>query len=203
MRRAFRTSILLATLVAVVHAAEFKSQYVAKGIEGASFAGKKVAALVITDDVPLRMSAEEALVRQLNDRGLTAVASYKLIPAPVLKDKEQAKAWIGKAGVQGVIALRPVVLETKVTKYDPQWVSGYYQSFWGYYGYGWSAAYVPGGTTREAIVIVETLAYDVAKDMLLWAAVSDVRDPANMDAYMKELVKDGAKEMKKAGLIKK
>ena len=62
---------------------------------------------------------------------------------------------------------------------------------------------MPGGTTREGIVIVETMAYDVTKDQLLWGAVSDVRDPDHMDAYMKELVKDSAKEMKKAGLIRK
>jgi hypothetical protein len=203
MRTAIRTSIFLAALVAVAHATEFTSQYTAKGIEAQSFAGKKVAALVITDDLSLRMSAEEALVRQLNERGVKGIASYKMIPAPELKDKDKAKAWFEKAGVQGVVALRPVVLEMKVTKYEPQWVSGYYQSFWGYYGYGWSATYVPGGITREAIVIVETMAYDVTKDMLLWGAVSDVRNPDNMDAYMKELVKDSAKEMKKAGLIKK
>jgi hypothetical protein len=203
MRTALKTFVVMAALVAVVHATEFTSQYIAKGIEGQSFAGKKVAALVITDDLALRMSAEEALVRQLNERGVKGVASYKMIPAPELKDKDKAKAWFEKAGVQGVIVLRPVVLEMKVTKYEPQWVTGYYQSFWGYYGYGWSSTYVPGGTTREAIVIVETMAYDVAKDLLLWGAVSDVRDPKNMDAYMKELVRDSAKEMKKAGLIKK
>jgi hypothetical protein len=203
MRIALKTMLATAILVAVVHATEFTSQYTAKGIEARSFAGKKIAALVISDDLALRMSAEEALVRQLNERGVKGIASYKMIPAPELKDKDKAKAWFEKAGVQGVVVLRPVVLEMKVTKYEPQWVSGYYQSFWGYYGYGWSSVYVPGGTMRQAIVIVETMAYDVTKDMLLWGAVSDVRDPENMDAYMKELVKDSAKEMKKAGLIKK
>jgi hypothetical protein len=195
--------VMMAALVAVVHATEFTARYTAKGIEAQDFSGKTVAALVVTSDLALRMSAEEALVRQLNERGVHGVASFKLLPPDVLKDKDQAKAWFARAGVQGVIALRPVVMETKVTKYEPQWVSGYYQSWWGYYGYGWSAAYVPGGVSKEAIVIVETLAFDVANDMLLWGAVSDVRDPANMDAYMKELVRDGAKEMKKAGLIKR
>jgi hypothetical protein len=203
MRTILATVIVATAAIAVTSAAEFTSQYKAKGIEAQTFAGKKVAALVMTEDLALRMSAEEALVRQLNERGVKAVASYKMIPAPELKDKDRARAWFEKAGIQGVIVLRPVKMEMKVTKYEPQWVSGYYQSFWGYYGYGWSAAYVPGGTTKEGIVIVETAAYDVAKDLLLWGAVSDVRDPANMDAYMKELVKDGANEMKKAGLIKK
>jgi hypothetical protein len=203
MRTAVKTLSAMAVLTAVVHATEFTSVYKAKGIEAQDFTGKKVAALVITDDLALRMSAEEALVRQLNERGAKGVAAYKMVPAPELKDKDRAKGWFERAGVEGVVVLRPLVVEMKVTKYEPQWVSGYYQSFWGYYGYGWSATYVPGGVSKEAIVIVETMAYDLAKDMLLWGAVSDVRDPANMDAYMKELVGDAAKEMKKAGLVKR
>ncbi len=203
MKRALETLMAVALVTAVVHAVEFTSTYQAKGIEPQDFTGKKVAALVITGDQALRMSAEEALVRQLNERGAKAIASYKLIPAEELKDKDRAKPWFERAGVEGVVALRPVTMETKVTKYEPQWVTGYYQSFWSYYGYGWGAAWVPGHTERESVVVVETVAYSVTKDQLLWGGVSEARDPKNMDAYMKELVKDGAKEMKKAGLIRK
>jgi hypothetical protein len=201
MRTASNVLVAVAVLGAVVYAAEFKSTYQAKGIEAQNFAGKKVAALVITDDLNLRMSAEEALVRVLNDRGVRGVASYKFIPPEELRDKERAKPWFERAGIEGVVVLRPVVMETKVTNYEAQWVTTAYQSFWGYYGYGWSGTYIPGHTSRESTVIVETMAYSLAKDLLLWGGVSEAKNPENMDAYMKELVQDGAREMKKAGLL--
>jgi hypothetical protein len=203
MRTATRLVIALAACGAVVHAAEFKETYTARGIEAQDFTGKKVAALVITDDVALRMSAEESLVRVLKDRGVLAVPSYPMIPPEELRDKDRAKGWFERAGVEGIIVLRPVVMERRVRHYPSQWTSTYYQSLWGYYGYGWGAAWTPAHTSRDDTMVVEAMAYSVPKDLLLWGGVSESRNPDSMDAYIKELVKDGANEMKKAGIIRK
>jgi hypothetical protein len=196
--------VLAAAVVAgaTLQATQFKSVYRAPGIESTSFAGKKVAALVIADDEAFRMSAEEALVRALAARGVQPVAAYRLIPREELRSKEQAKRWFEQAGAEGVVVLRPVRLERKTTEYAPQWTTGYYQSLWGYYGYGWTAAWSPGYTTKETIVVVETMVFSVPKDSLLWAAVSETANPKSMDAYMKALVNDAVKEMRKAGLIR-
>ncbi len=204
MRKAFATIVVFCACSALlVGATQFRSIYKAPEAAGSSFAGKKVAALVITSDDALRMSAEEALVRALAPRQVQAVAAYRLIPKEELRDKEKAKAWFEKSGVQGAIVLRPVHLETKVTEYAPGWSGAYYQSFWGYYTYGTVATYTPGHTERESIAVVETAVYDVERDKLLWGAVSEVSDPKSMDAYMKQLVEDAVKEMRKAGLVKK
>ena len=105
--------------------------------------------------------------------------------------------------MQGVVALRPIKMERTVTEYEPQWTTSYYQTFYGYYGYGWSAAYIPGGTETNTIVVVETVVYNVPRDVLLWGAVATAENPKNMDAYMKQLVSDAVKEIDKAGLIRK
>ena len=53
-----------------------------------------MAALIISDDQGLRVSGEEALVRELAGIGLTqGVASYKLIPREELHDADKAKGW--------------------------------------------------------------------------------------------------------------
>jgi len=102
-----------------------------------NFRGQKVAATVITDDTSLQMSGEEALVRELTSRGVTGVATYRIAPKEELKSAEKARPWFDKAGVAGVVALRPVAVE-RVKTYSPVvWASGYYQSYWGYYDYGW------------------------------------------------------------------
>ena len=50
MKTAVRVVMAVAALGTIVHAAQFKDTYRAPGIEAQDFAGKKVAALVITGD---------------------------------------------------------------------------------------------------------------------------------------------------------
>jgi hypothetical protein len=80
------------------------------------------------------------------------------------------------------------------------WSTGYYTSFWGYYGYTWGAVWDPGYLREDRIVTVETLVFSVPRDKLLWAALSETTNPKSMDAFMKDLVTKAAKEMKKEGL---
>ena len=64
----------------------FTSTWKAPGTGPLNFAGKKVAALAITTDDGLRMSAEEALAREITARGPQGVAAYRLIPREELTD---------------------------------------------------------------------------------------------------------------------
>jgi hypothetical protein len=199
-----RTVILLLVLAvaaaAVVQAAKFTSVWKAPDISTIGFAGKKVAALVITKDDGLRQSAEEALVRQLEELGVQGEASYRLAPSEVLKDRNKAKAWFEKVGVEGVVAMR-IVSADKVTTYSPAtFTTGYYGSLWGYYGYSWGVAWSPGFTSEDTKIVVETLIFSVPKDKLLWAGVSETTNPKNTDVFMKDLVTKAVKEMKKQGL---
>jgi hypothetical protein len=201
MRRTVIVLVMLAVVaVAVVQAAKFTSVWKAPDIDTIGFAGKKVAALVITTDDGLQQSAEEALVRQLDGVGLKGEACYRIAPSPVLKDKDKARAWFEKIGVEGVVTMR-LVSADKVTTYSPAtWTTGYYGSLWGYYGYSWGVAWSPGSTSEDTKVIVETLVFSVPKDKLLWAGVSETKNPKNMDVFMKDLVTQIVKEMKKQGL---
>jgi len=201
MRRTVIVLVVLAVATAVVlQAAKFTSVWMAPDISTIGFAGKKVAALVITKDDGLRQSAEEALVRQLEALGIQGEASYRLAPSEVLKDKDRAKAWFEKVGVEGVVAMR-IVSADKVTTYSPATFStGYYGSLWGYYGYSWGVAWSPGFSSEDTKIVVETLLFSVPKDKLLWAGVSETTNPKNTDVFMKDLVAKAVKEMKKQGL---
>ena len=72
----------MAAALSVSLAAKTKFSSVWKSPDAAtiSFAGKKVAALVIDKDDSLRVAGEEALVRELNARGMNGVASYRMMP---------------------------------------------------------------------------------------------------------------------------
>jgi hypothetical protein len=167
-----------------------------------SFAGKKVAALIISADDSLRVPGEEALARELAARGMQSVATYRIAPKEELQSADRARPWFEKANVEGVVALRPVRKDSRTTYNVGMWVSPYYSSFWGYYGYGWGSVYVPGPVDRDTVVVVETTIYSVPRNLLLWAAVTETKNPGELPRVIADLVKGSVKEMQKQGLAR-
>lgn len=167
-----------------------------------SFIGKKVATLVITQDDALQVSGEEALARELEARGIPAVATYRIVPKPELASAERAKPWFERAGVAGVIAVRPISKD-KVREYTPAtWTSSYYSSFWNYYGYGWGAYYSPGVDRVDTVVVVETLVFNMTTNGLVWASVTETTNPKELQPFISDLARSTIKEMQKQGLAK-
>jgi hypothetical protein len=202
--RAYVTATAIALAAATLVAADirFTSTWKSMDAGSTSFVGKKVAALVITNDDGLRVAGEEALVRELSPRGLQMVATYRIVPKPELEKPEKAKTWYEQAGVEGVVAVRPVSRD-KVRSYTPgTWTSPYYSSFWSYYGYGWGSYYIPGSSREDTVVVVESLVFSVAKNALLWAGVSETKNPKELQQFVKDLVTATVKEMHKQGLAK-
>jgi len=167
-----------------------------------SFAGKKVAALVITQDDGLRVSGEEALARELAARGLQSVATYRIAPKEELQSGDRAKVWFEKANVEGVVAMRPVSSEKRTTYTPAMWTNPYYSTLWGYYGYGWSNMYIPGSSQEHTVVVVETTIYSVPRNQLLWAGVSETKNPKALQQFVEDLVKEAVKELQKQGLAR-
>jgi hypothetical protein len=196
-------AVMLAGSGSLLVAAKFKSTWKADGAKPLGFAGKKVLALVLTDDQNLQVSAEEALARELTARGVEGVPAYRLIPRPEMRDAAGAKGWITRAGVAGVVAMRPLGVDERVTYTPSMWASPYYNSFWNYYGYAWGSMYIAGSVRQETVVTVETLVFSVPQDTLLWAGVSEKTDPKTLQKLVADLVKESIKEMGKVGLVPK
>ena len=204
MRTALSTLVIAVTSAALLPAAvTFTSTFKSLDAGAVSFFGKKVAALAISNDDSLRVAGEESLVRELAARGMQTVASYRIAPKEELRRADTARPWFEKAGVEGVVAVRPVSADTQRSYNTGTWVSTNYATLWGYYGYGWSAVYVPGGVQRETLVVVETTVYSLPRDQLLWAAVSETRNPRDLRGFVQELIKKSVEEMQKQGLAKR
>ena len=181
----------------------FISTWKSPGAGPLNFAGRKVAALVIVDDDSLRMSAEEALAREVTARGPIGVAAHRLIPREELTDKDKARAWFEKAGIEGVVVMRLVGADTQKVYSSVVWTSGYYYDAWNYYGYAWAAPYPIGGARNETTITVETLLYDLASAKLMWAGVSRTTDPKDVGSFIKALAVDVVKELDREGLARK
>jgi len=202
MSNRFLSLIFTIAMAAVVAAGpKFIAVWKSPDVARLNFAGKKVAALAITDDQSLQMSAEEALTRELAARGVNGVAAYRLLPRPEMKDADKAKGWFERAAVDGVVALRPVRKDTEKQYTPTVWSSTYYQNFWGYYSYGWSGVYIPGSSTETTTIVVETLIFDVRSGQLMWAATSETKDPKQLQSFVKDLVNGAVDEMKKMKMV--
>ena len=194
--------LVVALGVGVAAKTKFSSVWRSPEAATVSFAGKKVAALVIDKDESLRIAGEEALVRELQARGMQGVASYRFVPKEELLSAEKARPWFERAGVEGVIAFRVVNDDRRRTVVAGGWNTEYYQSLWGYYGYSWGAVYSPGYVRDERIISLETLIFSVPKNALMWAGLSTTENPKDGQKVVTEVVKEAVKEMRKQGLAR-
>jgi len=192
-----------ASATALSASIKFTSMWKSMDAGTVSFAGKKVAALVISQDDSLRVSGEESLARELSSRGMQGVATYRIAPKEELQRPETAKSWFEKAAIEGVVAVRPVSADTRESYTAGTWVTPNYSTLWGYYGYGWGSVYVPGSMQKVTVVVVETTIYSVPRNELLWAAVSETRNPADLRQFVSELVKESVKVLQEQGLARK
>ena len=188
---------------AVADAAKFKSTWKAPDVDRLNFAGKKVAAVVISEGQDLQMSAEEELARQLTARGVQGVPSYRLVPREVLRDKARAKEWFEQSGTAGLVVIRVVSADKEISYTPDVWVTSMYASPWDYYAYGWSTAIAGVNRREDLVVTIETLVYSVPMSKLVWAGVSEKTNPKDAQKVVKELVGGVVSEMRKEGLVPK
>jgi hypothetical protein len=179
------------------------STWKAPGTGPLDFADKKVAALVITTDDGLRMSAEAALAREISARGPKGVAAYTVIPREELTDKEKAKSWFERSAIEGIVAMRIVGVDKSTSYSAVVWSSGYYNNFYDYYGNGWTTVTPIGKGRVDTTLAVETLLYQVSDARLLWASISETTNPKDAGTFMKGLVSAVVKELQKEGLVRK
>jgi hypothetical protein len=197
--------VAVAALVAAACATTtFNSTWKAPGAAPLNFKGKKVAALVVSKEEGVRYGAEDALAREITAKGAVGLPAYSLIPKEITQDKEKAKAFLAKAGVAGVVAMRVVGKDQEISSTPASYyATPYYSTFWGagYYGYGWGGVYNPGYVRTDTIVSVEILVYSLEQDKLVWAGRSQTTNPEKVGPFIHELTARAAAEMKKQGLI--
>jgi hypothetical protein len=180
----------------------FTSTWKSPSAKGVTFTGKKVVALIISSDENLRVSGEEQLARELTALGMQGMPAYRMIPREELTSAERARPWFERAGIDGVVSLRPVSMDTRRNEGPTVWTQPNYSTLWGYYGYGWSTVYVFSGAREETKLVVETLVHSVPNNALLWAGVSTTTNPKGAQKFITELVAATVKELKDERLAK-
>jgi len=212
----YRTARVVSVMAAVLTAAacattSFQSTWRAPEVGPLNFKDAKVAALVISGNKGFRLPAEDELARQITAQGAAGVAAYTIIPDDVIKDQEKCRALMEKAGVVGVVSIRVVSNEQRITSTPSTfWVGPPHSAFWGrpgwgrpgYWGWGWGFAYAPVIQT-DTLVSVETLIFDLSQDKLVWVATSRTTNPSNVQGLVRDLSRASASQLRRQGLIQR
>src|SRR5512137_2713070 len=103
--RAGLVAVAMASAVACA-ATSFNSTWRAPDAQHLSFKGRKVMALVMSQDESVRYGAEDTLAQEITRLGAVGISAYGLVPKELQQDKAKAKEFIEKAGVVGVVSMR-------------------------------------------------------------------------------------------------
>ena len=96
--------------------------------------GKKVVALVVTDEEALRYAAEDEAAREIAAHGAIGVPAHRLLPQAQIRDKERARAIFEKEGIEAVVVVRQVAKEKALSgsfSSNPGYSSFWGPGFWG------------------------------------------------------------------------
>jgi len=192
--------------------------------------GEKVAAVVMAKEPSLRRAGEDALARELTERGAQGIPMYVILPGDSLEDEPAARAAIESRGIKGVVVMRPRRAQ-KTTKVPPEtYAQPIYAGYWGgYYPYGWGSSWGdpvsphrtthgpqelypydttatvrPGYTEIERVVRVEILIYSLKQNQLVWAGETETENPDeidDVDTFVNELADLVGDELRRMWLL--
>ncbi len=211
MSRAVMAALVAAGVVAAPAYAKTKFKTAWKSPEATQITlepGDKVLAMVISAHDDSRNGAEAALAAELKKRGVEAIPAYTVIPKSVIQDEDKARPYVEKAGCKYAVIMRVVSQEKDIKGSGPMYTAVYTAPYYGglyggYWGFGWGMAYSAGNMQIDTKVSVETLVYDLGTDKLIWAGMSETVNPSTALKFIKELVNEVGKEMRKQGLTRK
>jgi hypothetical protein len=195
-RRLAGVALLAAAIVALSGCAastELNAQWV-NPQAGNRLPVKSVMVMGINRDSTARRIYEDAMVAQLNARGVKAVQSYKSLPGDGPAEQQAIQAAVASAGADAVLISRTVSVSNEVRVSPgivagPPWGFGW-PGFYGYYHSYWSAAYAfPPSVYTVQNVLVDTRLFDAKEYLLLWSGSSTTVPTSSMQQTIQDFAK--------------
>lgn len=156
---------------------------------------REVVGIALSADPTVRRLAEDESVRAVGpDRG---VAGYTLVSDEELGDREQVRARLEAAGVDGAVVHRLAAVEERQRRVPPTTYGG----LWTHWGWASPQTLSPGYLTTDQLVQIETALYGVADARLLWAGRSQTFNPASLEDTIDEVVQVTVAELRREQLL--
>ena len=199
--RGIGAALLLVT-VAGCASTSIRNSWVAPGVQG-PLGFQKILVVFMDPAETTRRAGEDALVQRIGSE--RAVASHTMFTAQEVQNAQQNEAAVRSkvtaAGIDSAVVLR-IIDESQELTYTPGMTyPSYYGGFYGYYGYGWGAAYSPGYLSTNTIVSVETNLYRLDGDELVWSGVTETFNPNDVGKMVNEIADAVSDNLSQRGLI--
>ena len=192
--------VLASSMLSGCGSTRYESTWSDPSASPVTLSGQKVAAFFFGGTETTRRAAEDVLARELTARGAQGIPGHTLLPGSEPVDPLAARQRLQQAGVEGAVTMR-VVGREKETTYVPPTIPPTFGGYWG--GMYPGGYYSPGYTRTDTLVSVETRAFSLPQDRLLWSGKSVTTSPTKVESFVKELSAKAADEMQKSGLLKK
>ncbi len=160
----------------------------------------RTVAVFVTTDESLRRASEDQLAAVFPN----TIPSYRILPNVANIDKGTILQELRKQGFDGAISMRVTNVSQQLTytagyNGGPYWGGAY--GFGGYWDNAWAYPYNPYYVTTTQIVSVETNVYSLAQDKLVFAALSQTSDPANVGKLVRSVMRHINEQLRKDGMI--
>lgn len=155
---------------------------------------EKVVVFVLAKDEAVRRNGEHELCKRITS--VPCVPGFAVVDDADRGDVDRVQRRVDAAGFDGAVVLRLTGRRVEQTYVQPSPAP-----LWGYYGYGWGAAYDPGYVRQDELVDVETALYSVEDRKLLWVGTTESMNPSDVRKTIGEIVAAVAKELRREGLV--
>ncbi|MEM1405488.1 MAG: hypothetical protein AAGG59_01840 [Bacteroidota bacterium] len=156
----------------------------------------KVLVVVLGPSESSRRIAED----KISSRNEILYPSYNYFQhKDVAKNLDSAKQVVRNQNFDGVLFLRLEAVEKDVN-YVPG-NTNYYRTYWPHHATYWGRYYEPGYYKTDTNYIIETSAFSVEKDKLLWTAISETVNPSDIEKSVDDIMKQVYKRMIEDGFI--
>ncbi len=148
---------------------------------------KKVLVIGVIKRTAVKHFFELEMARQLEDRGIDAIAGNLVLPHDKEADKDLIVSRLKELDADGVIIARLVKRKTVMQDmyYTPP---AHYRGWPSYYSRSHGLVYSPEYMMKNEVVIVETNLYDAGSEQLVWSALSETFVEDDKDKLMKSFV---------------
>ncbi len=181
---------------------KIKSSWKNPSADASSLQFTKVLVMATIKQEFTRKVAEDKAVRLINAGGRAkAVASYSILGEAEMSNKELAKSKIEGMGFDGAMVMKYAGSED-ANKYEQEENWHEYNYFWGVYYPGWGALY-NATETNDLKVFIETMFISLKDDKLIWAGITETKNPKNPAVVVGEIAEEVVKSLEKEGLLPK
>ncbi len=166
---------------------------------------RKFLVMTVWEGARARRILEDQFVRQLEQRGVAAVPSYRLIPKDGRVPREVVVKAMREAGADAVLLtlLRGTEERSQEYKGDPWFGSGGVVVAKGKSSYSafWVGYQTPMEETDDTVWNLETRLFDARSEQLVWTGLTEARNPEEIHSGSRDVAGVVIETLVKKGMV--